>query len=177
MIVVGVDPGARETGLVVISAGIGRLGSEQLVASLTIRRDPGGDLLEIPPAYLEDVIVAVSAAVREHDADLLAVESLRKPNAHHRGKLKPIDPAGVMATAVVWGALVGRRYYTADATAVQAVAVPPGRNGSLPLAAYPEQLRPTRGLGRGADKLRHERSAFDVARRAPAAYAVARSRR
>jgi len=43
------------------------------------------------------------------------------------------------------------------------VVVPPGRNGSGPMAAYPAKLRPKAGKGRGRDNLRHERSAWDVA--------------
>jgi hypothetical protein len=60
-----------------------------------------------------------------------------------------------MATALVFGAIVGRAW------TVPLVAINPGRNGSaLPLDQYPDPLATT---GKGGDKRRHERSAFDVA--------------
>jgi hypothetical protein len=151
--VVGIDPGGRDTGLV---AGYGRYPDTLTHAGHTLVRRPNEPLLAPSPAALTEVIAAahtlLSAAPESADQLLVAVEGLHAPNPH----IRVTDPSGIMATAIVWGAILG------TAWPCPLLTVPPGRNGSAPSAAYPAPLRQAAG-GRGRDNARHLRSAWDVA--------------
>jgi hypothetical protein len=143
---IGVDPGSRHTGVVV------RRGDELVEHQTFERVGPG----EIPDrAYLRSVLVALTRLVDTHDA-LVVVEGVQKPSPFMgaSGNVSFSNVSGILGTAVVFGAVVA---------VLPSVVVPPGGNGSGPLRAYPPELRPTRGKGAGKDKLRHERSAWDVA--------------
>lgn len=143
--VVGIDPGGQSTGLVVRHR-------DTLVAHTTVlrnKRPMGWYLAEILDTASEYVSLAANAAVEAGDW-LVAVEGINDPNPH----VRLTNVRGLIDTATVLGAVLGRW---------PAVIVPPGGNGSGPLGAYPEALRPTRGQGRGRDALRHERSGWDVA--------------
>lgn len=142
-VVVGVDPGGATTGLVV------RAGT-RLLEHATIDRKG----LELP-AYLDRVASWVVGA-RETFGAKVAVEDTIPPNPH----LGLSNPAGIIAAAQVLGAVL--------LMAPAAVVVRPGGHGSPKasraelLASYPPELvgdRETRGTG----KLRHVRSAWDVA--------------
>lgn len=138
--VVGVDPGHSETGIVL------RLGDELLEHSTVIRDDePDG-------RYVDRVNAVVNTRSELHKNCLVAVEGVRAPNPHV-GRVTNVT--GLLGTAIVLGGVL--------AWWPDALVIPPGGNGSGPLAAYPEALRPTRGRGAGKDNLRHERSAWDVA--------------
>jgi hypothetical protein len=156
-VVVGVDPGAVDTGIAVIQGAYGR--PPRLLASATIHRPRAGeDLLDVPPAYLRDVLSTILEAIRDFDADRVAVEGVKRPSWRVNGKVKPLDPTAIMATSIVLGAILGRAW------SAELVVVPVGRNGNaLPLTAYPAPLATN---GKGMDKRRHERSAVDVALRA-----------
>lgn len=173
MIVCGVDPGSRSTGVAVIDEGARR--DSGYLASTTVHRpEDGSELLEPPRDYLDDVAATILAGIRDHSGDLLAVEGIRRPSWHMDGKAKPTDPSGIIATAIVFGAVFGRPW------PVPIVVVPPGGNGRQPLAFYPGRLIPPGktlaqiATMKGKDKLRHERAAFDVAHRARAARTLAR---
>jgi len=153
VIVVGVDPGARDTGISLVRFGPDPI--PELVASTTIHRTDDRDLLDVPPAYLWDVNAAILEGIREYGADRLAVETVKRPAWRVNGKVKPLDPTAIMSTAIVVGAVLGRSW------PVQLVRIPPRANGRLlPLNRYP---KPLATAGKGHDKRRHERSAFDVA--------------
>lgn len=136
-VVLGVDPGGQYTGLVL------RRGN-QLIDHLTITR---GHLTMA--AHLANVTEAVRLHLAQ--ANLLAVEDLNDPSPH----MGLTSVRGLIDTAQVLGAVLSHW--------PTAVVVPPGGHGSGPLLAYPRALHPTRGRGRGKDRLRHERSAWDVA--------------
>lgn len=156
-IVLGIDPGARDTGVVV--AAVAPATRPDLLAHTTIPARKGTPLLPVPADYVADVVAACVDAFARHPIQLVAVEGVKAPNWHHRGKAKPIDPSATIATAVVYGAILGRAW------PVELVTVDPGNNGArLPAPAYPEPIRIAPG-GRGHDKRRHERSALDVAMR------------
>lgn len=149
--VIGIDPGGRSTGIVLMVGG-------KLVDFAVIERK-GKDPL--PDAgYLREVGSAAGrmAGTLIPGYPLIAVEGLSKPTGFRKGAasgqkgfLNPLDLAG---PAMVIGALV--------VTFPGAVMVEPRGNGSKEWFAYPEQIRPKPG-GKGADRLRHARSAWDVA--------------
>lgn len=189
MIVVGVDPGSRDTGIAVVDVGPTIAYTvPTLLASFTVHRpDDGSDLLEVPSGYLQDVNAAILSALRpgghpvssrlaelipgRPPAELIAVERVTRPSWQvRRGSTSgrggaAADPTGIMATAIVLGAILGRAW------TVPLVAVAPKGNGKLlPLTAYPEPLATN---GKGHDKRRHERAAYDVACLGPGTSRVA----
>lgn len=155
LVVVGIDPGARATGIAVLERKT--LATFDLLGSTAIVRPKiaGEEIIDVPEPYLLDVVAAAVEAVRTHGADLVAVEGIRRPSWRVAGRSKPLDPSAIIGTAQVLGAIRGRSW------GVPVVTVPPGRNGHLiPLNRYPEPLATN---GKGSDKRRHERSAYDVA--------------
>lgn len=142
--VLGIDPGGKWTGIV--------LRDGPRLANLV-----GGALVTREPEWPIDRWVRVVCEAVERVADwrpqapLVCIEGLNDPTPH----LGLAAVRGLIDTAHVRGALLARW--------AAAVDVPPGKHGSGPLAAYPEALRPQRGKGRGQDRLRHVRAAWDVA--------------
>jgi hypothetical protein len=142
--VLGVDPGGRDTGLVV------RAGRTLLAHAVITRR--GGKALDVDPAYLHAVNEAIeNCLLSDLPIVAIAVEGLRAPNPH----VRVTDPSGVMATAVTLGAVMSQRNWN-----VPVLLVPPGGNGSQYAASYPV---PIRAPGKGFDRNRHARSAWDIA--------------
>lgn len=153
--VVGVDPGARATGIVLVAA-------DGVVSGVSVE-NPAGPLLPPPVEYVARVISAVGDLAAP--GVVVAVESVTRPSWHvaksaSRGAAG--NPTALLGTAVVLGAVLGA-YPTA-------VLVRPGRNGSGPMGVYPEVLvsvgerrKPGWENRVGGGKLRHQRSAWDVA--------------
>lgn len=172
MLVTGVDPGARWTGIVI------RSGRELLAHEVVTRpkEDSISDLGAGLDRWREQVMVAVHSALvtaREHGDEIaLAVEGIVAPNPHVRRRdgSSLTDPTAILATAVVFGALL--QEYSG-----RVIIVPPGKNGSMVMDSYPLEIR---GSGRALkgppmDKNRHARSAWDVAGAAPFLLGVSRS--
>lgn len=147
---VGVDPGAKESGVVC------RRGNE-LLDHVTVRNLA---YPAIPDAYLDDVKNAIVTARIEGERRVggfppVAVEAVEPPNPH----MGMISVVAILGTATVLGAV--RAWYPG------AVVVDPGKNGSLPLACYPDDLIGPRERGVfGKGGLRHARSAWDIAGKA-----------
>lgn len=147
--VIGIDPGGRNTGLVLMVDG-------RLAGALVVVRK-GKDAL--PDAgYLREVGSAIDDfydRADDHHPLLIAIEGLTKPTGFRKGGgkglLNPLDLAG---PAMVLGAVL--LHWPA------AVIVPPGGNGSKPLYTYPAEIQPKPG-GKGADRNTHARSAWDIA--------------
>ncbi|WP_053207966.1 hypothetical protein [Jiangella muralis] len=160
--VLGIDPGSVDTGLVV------RCGLDVL-AHVTVHRDRDEDAddgtrgVGVGPIYLGAIAETARQLVHEHAVEHVGAESVVAPNPHVRrrdGDSK-INPAAVIAAGLVLGHLL--------AVWPNLVRVPPGRNGSSPLSAYPlvlvsdrERALGLNRIGKGG-KLRHVRSAYDVA--------------
>lgn len=184
MIVVGVDPGARQTGLAVavVTGAYANGAGVSLLGSTTVTRDDRiADLLEPDERYLALVLGAIRDAVTGHKPDVIAVELVSRPRQHLNGGRArggkggaAADPTALMATATVIGAVFGRSWAPADL-----VRVPPGGNGSRPVGAYPVELRgPRESLHTvGTGQLRHERSAYDVAISGSRLHRLERARR
>lgn len=165
VIVLGVDPGAKDTGICVIRG-------RDILATHTVTTT--GDLFPADRDYLQAVVHAVASCFGEgawcsiaepNEPTLVAVESITKPNWHMGRGGAAANPTALLATAEVLGAVLAHPW------PVPIVAVPPGKNGSQPLGAYPPELvsaaeRRAKNwqLKVGGGKLRHQRSAYDVAR-------------
>lgn len=144
--VVGVDPGGQTTGIV------RRTGDRLDHYDLVIRGDsPMAD-------YLQRVLIAVARAATDRTPKpLLAVEDLTHPNPH----LGVANVAGLLDTAQVLGAVTARW--------PNRRLVAPGGHGSHLLAAYPAELVGARERS-GGGRLRHCRSAWDIAGAAAAIF-------
>lgn len=145
MKVLGIDPGGTQTGLVVVELDGSPLRASRVARAVLVER--GAEQGEGEAAYVGEVV----GAVRElsDGCQLVAVEGLVVPTPH----LRMIALAGLLGAAVVLGAVL--------ATAPSATVIPPGGNGSGPLAAYPGELVGP-GERAGAGWRRHLRSAWDV---------------
>lgn len=162
MIVLGIDPGARWTGFAVISSPRGMIGIPTLIESHTIANPApqGSDLLDLPGPYLADVSTAILDLRQRLELDVVALEWIRRPSWRTGGKVKPLDPTAILATAIVAGVAV-EAHARAYPPGCPLERVRPDGNGRLlPLPHYPAPLGTT---GKGTDKRRHERSAYDVA--------------
>ena len=142
MIVVGVDPGSRETGLIL------RSNDDLLDFHVAVR----GDRRKLPSGgYLRDVVGRVRKWEVEHGVEVIGVETVAWWPATGKGG-PPRNQHGLYGTAMVLGAVLLRW--------PDAVEVEPGKgHGGLHRQAYPVQIR---GTDAGADRLRHCRSAWDV---------------
>lgn len=146
--IIGVDPGGKHTGIVVRTpAGLHRW-------SLITRTTPIDWYLgEVVDAVTEARDFARNLILADGPADLrtpvLAVEDLNDPTP----QMGITSVRGLLDTAQVLGALAGHWVITR---------VPPGGHGSGVLAAYPPALRGD-GETRGRGKLKHCRSAWDLA--------------
>ncbi|MDA8310697.1 MAG: hypothetical protein M0Z46_08790 [Actinomycetota bacterium] len=144
MRILGIDPGGRETGMVVVELDGSQRRAPRVARAVLIERGAG----ETEAAYVGEVV----GALRElsDGCRLIAVEGLVVPTPH----LRVIALSGLLGAAVVLGAVL--------ATAPSATVVPPGGNGSGPLRAYPGELVGP-GERAGAGWRRHLRSAWDIA--------------
>lgn len=157
---VGIDPGARDTGVISINP------EGTSTRGFTVHNE--GDLLPVPHSYLVAVIETVREAIEYAGGEsaIVKVESITRPNWHVAKDRKfgsAANPAPLLGTAQVLGAVM--------AVYPDSVLVPPGKNGSSVLAAYPDFLIGPREKSKqgwqsrvGSGILRHQRSAWDVAR-------------
>lgn len=168
MLILGIDPGARETGVAVVDFGDRRAGP-RLVISTTVRSTaPTAVYLPVPADYLAAIVETIGPIVNALPrVDGVAVEDVVAPNLHMERAAYSTGP--IVATAQVSGWCLG---LLAEHWPL-AIRVPPHGNGGAPLGAYPPQLvsdterrNPNWRIRPGGDKakLRHERSAYDVAR-------------
>ena len=152
VVVVGIDPGGKSTAVVVLVDGV-------MTHHETFTRPKGGDLNE----YVREtsraigLVIDESPAVYEAPWPVVAVEQVNRPNPH----LGMINPQGAMDTSRMIGALVASVQCNAAGNVYM---IEPNKHGSGPLASYPPELVGPREKGvYGSGKLRHERSAYDVA--------------
>jgi hypothetical protein len=151
--VIGIDPGARYTGVVV------RDGDAVLHASTLVRPQEmnGTD-------WAVMVVADVQKILRDFPRTIpVAIEGISDPKGFHKGKRAAINPKDIIRAGIVLGALV--------ATWPTAEIVPAGGNGSQHYTHYPSSLigrRPADlpGSTNGAGTRDHEQSAYDVAGKA-----------
>lgn len=155
-LILGCDPGGKFCGLALVRG-------RELVAWDLVERTAGQGIAGwIGECYSGAHVLTYNHTVSGYpDSDhvTVAVEDVNSPKLYINGKRQMISPESLIGTAAVMGGLVS----WAATEGFPVKLVPPGGNGSGPFSAYPEELRPTRGRGRGFDKMNHCRSAWDVA--------------
>lgn len=158
--VVGVDPGARSTGIVVVRGT--DLLHHQVVTSTSEQ------LLPVSGTYRRNVLSALGAALLtahgQRCNSLVAIEGVVRPNWHMGGRAAA-DPTALIATAYMLGATT----VYAHEMGFDTLYVRPGKHGANPMACYPAPLvtdgeRRTRGWQAriGTSEMRHARSAYDI---------------
>ena len=156
MRVLGIDPGAKVTGMCVIDG-------REVIASVDVAT--AHDLFPAHRTYIQEVVNQAYRLLDSLQVQTVAVEAITRPSWHMKGRAAA-DPTALLATAEVLGGVLG------FAWPVPIVQVQPGKNGSQPFGTYPPNLitpaeRRAQGWQlktAGKGQLCHQRSAFDVAR-------------
>lgn len=173
MIVLGIDPGARGTGIALVDTA-----KRGVVVSTTVRRSDE-PLVQVSPEHLDDLTATLDglrdgARGTGQPVELLAVEGVVAPSPHanRANGRATTNVEAILAAAQVLGVVLA----WAHGTGIPLVVIRPGKNGSGPLGGYPADLvtaaerRATgwqfRPAGKG--RLKDQRSAYDVAMAAPA---------
>lgn len=158
ILVIGVDPGARNTGVVVTD------GEIPILSSTLVRKDE-----ETPFDYALRVAHIVNDVIDDYEVGVAGVEKVTMPTGFSRGGVRgasPINPGSLVMTGVVVGTVI-RMLSEHD---LDVVMVHPRGNGSRNLTQYHPSLKGRRpkwlagssqGAGRG-----HEQSAYDIALKA-----------
>lgn len=152
MITIGIDPGARYTGVCV------RNGEKVLISSTYVCPEETPTVtwaVQLPQMIKKDIISQYPEAP-------IGIEGISAPKGFSGGKKAPINPKYIINAGIVLGALA----YAFP----QAVIIKSGKNGSQDW--YPPELlgrRPKelQGTAKGATTRNHERSAYDVAGEVP----------
>lgn len=164
---IGIDPGSRNTGVMAIF-------DDGRAVGVTVTNE--GPLLPIARPYLREIGATVDDLISQAEGEVtVKVESVTRPNWHvgkGQGGGAASNPEALLGTAQVLGAILA--WYDAEI-------VPPGRHGSRPMAHYPDALvsagekrKPGWETRVGTGKLRHQRSAWDIAHYLPPAYSAPR---
>lgn len=153
--VLGLDPGARYTGVVL------RDGDAVLLATTLVRVLDDTD----PVAWMRLVVQEVRAILFTccPPETRIGIEGVSAPKGFKNGERAPINPGPILFAGVVMGGLA---MAWPDATII-----PPGGNGSQHITNYPPALvgrRPAdlAGSSNAAGTRDHEQSAYDVAGKA-----------
>lgn len=151
MIVIGIDPGARYTGVSVRD-----LSENTILLSSTYVKPEDTQIvswaIELANTIKDEVLSAFPDAK-------IGIEGISDPKGYSNGKKSPINPKHIIRAGIVLGALA--------MMFPDAVIVPPGHNGSS-RTGYPDVLNGRRpkdlpGSAKGAGTRNHEKSAYDVA--------------
>ena len=148
MIILGVDPGSRNTGLVV------RDGETLLAWALEVRQDngrlPDGRYVRAVLARCSTLLTDAGLDPRDRDGYVVGVEGLA--DWPERGPTRR-NQTHLYGTAIVLGAILARWS--------QAIVVDSGRGvANYHPQSYPDAIRPPIN-GKGKDRLNHVRAAWD----------------
>lgn len=149
--IIGVDPGARYTGVIV------RDGDAILHCSTFVRPQD----MHSGTEWALSVVDQLAIVLKDFPITMpMAIEGISDPKGFHQGKRAAINPKDIIRAAIVLGAVVG--------VYPKAIVIPPGGNGSLHYSHYPATLigkRPADlpGSSQKAGTRGHEQSAYDVA--------------
>lgn len=155
MIVIGIDPGARYTGVSVRD-----LSENKILLSSTYVKPEETYIFSWANELAETIQREV---VEKFPEAKIGIEGISDPKGYSNGKKSPINPKHIIRAGIVAGAL--------SMKFSDAVIVPPGRNGSS-RTGYPDALNGRRpkdlpGTAKGAGTRNHEKSAYDVAGEVP----------
>lgn len=149
---VGIDPGSRYTGVVVIDA------NEKILASwIFVRPELEKDFV----VWSRDLINIIDKEVISLFPDaLIGIENVTDPKGFKGGAHSAMNPKDIIRTAQILGAM--SMHYK------DAVYISPANNGSQSPDYYPPELSGRRpkdliGSNNRAGTRRHEKSAYDVA--------------
>ncbi|SNS59126.1 hypothetical protein [Rhodococcoides kyotonense] len=180
VIVLGIDPGAVATGWALMRLDRGR--SPVFLDAATTARSKPADYrptqhLPVEADYLKKLAAtgalvartareAATANGRPVAPIVVGIEGITRPNWHMNGRAAA-NPEALIAAAIVLGNIQA----WATTQFGPYTEIPPGGNGSAPLGTYPTQLvsdaerrKANWHAAIGASgKLRHQRSAWDVA--------------
>lgn len=154
-IIIGIDPGPTHTGFCVID------GDVPLFAA-TITRPK--DLIAEEFALLaqKQLLEWVNEIKQQHPHARIAIEGVVAPRSHMNNQKSFINPDYILRLGVIAGMCFG--------TFPDAIRVRPGHNGSGHASQYPPELSGRRNFnilpGSGTGVRDHEKSAYDVARKA-----------
>lgn len=148
----GIDPGARYTGVVVRDMDI------PVYSGIFVR--------PIEMSATDWALACIDHAKKVYDdykPQHVAIEGISDPKGFYKGKQAAINPKDIIRTGIVVGSLV--------ATWPQAIIVEPGGNGDRDESYYPDCLNGRRpkdlaGSNKGSGTRKHEKSAYDVAGKA-----------
>lgn len=170
MIIVGVDPGATHTGIVVAEFDrVTSMDGKILDQDTIVRDNPIDSYLPVDNNYLQRVRIAVSSFCHTFEPDAFGIECVERPSWFVGGKAKPTNPEPIIATAVVMG--IALAVGLEELGRAQTYQIPVGGNGAGAFVSYPavlvsnkERAQPNwRMKQAGKGKHCHERSAYDVA--------------
>jgi hypothetical protein len=141
-ILLGIDPGAFETGIVLLV-------DEEVAKASVVRRDRQLSR----GAYVVEIIDTVKDFLSKVKNPTVCVEDVVKPKPFYRGKQSFVNVSSIIDTSIVLGAVLA--HYP------KAIVCPPGHNGQGDLASYPPALvGKHEKSGKGGTR-RHARSAYD----------------
>lgn len=141
-VLLGIDPGAMETGIVLL------VDEEVTRASVVKRnRQPSRG------AYVTEIISTVKDFLGKTKNPTVCVEDVVKPKPFYRGKQSFVNVSSIIDTSIVLGAILA--HYP------KAVVCPPGHNGQGELASYPPLLIGKHEKSGKSAVRRHVRSAYD----------------
>lgn len=148
-IFIGIDPGARYTGLVVRQ-------NDAILLSSTIVRQEEMD----PLAWAREVVRTLKPVLADFPDAIIGIETVTAPTGFSGGKKAPLNPKHIINAAAVAGAVANEWN--------EAYIILPKGNGSQHESHYPKELigrRPKTlpGNADGAKTRNHERSAYDIA--------------
>lgn len=151
MKVIGIDPGAKYTGVSVRD-----LNENIILLSSTYVRPE-----EIPIVTWAVTLTEIikNEVIANYPDAKIGIEGISDPKGYSNGKKSPINPKHIIRAGIVLGALA--------AAFPNAVIVPPGHNGTS-RTGYPAELNGRRpktlpGQAKNAGTRAHEKSAYDVA--------------
>ncbi len=150
MITIGIDPGAKYTGVSVRDKNI------VLLSSTYVRPDTTNIV-----SWAVEVVKRVHEEIRTlYPTAAIGIEGVTVPNAYNQGKLTMLSPKYIIYTGILVGAFANQY--------PEAVIVRPGKNGSQATGTYPPELSGRRpktlqGESKGAGTRNHEKSAWDIA--------------
>ena len=161
MIICGIDPGYRETGICWVDTR--REAGSDVIDHAVIRRGFDG----IPADDLKAYRLAIAGAlVAGGSAALYGVEQIKPPNPHVRRKAINMTYPLITSRVIGWLDVILQGQHVIE--------VEPGGHGQGVLAAYPKVLFGSRTTSGTSDVLRHARSAYDVAHAALGMIAAAK---